>query len=418
LGGRLRQTDYIIISDSELSYFKKESINPIGLGYFCYFIEGSEMAANQDNLSRSADRVRVIHFNKKDFLEPVQKGMDNTYGFTFYGGNNFPADRSGNPKTFEELAGVEFKDEEKEERETAPSLVRLGVLRMDVDNLGTIFQKGFAPELRTFSRYCTLSRSLDYFFKGYLNHISESDPDFRAFTQIIYSGGDDLFIVGRWDVLPRMAARIREEFARWTCHNPDLSLSGGMAVVPPKFPLLKAALFAEDFEKAAKGTVRAGKTKNAFSFFADTYYPGKRSKHKETVHGDEEYFAFSWEGEWKYLNALKEKIKELTGREGGLPEGFAADVYNLSRQAEFERDGGGFRLRNYEVIWLAAYKFKRMIRGRNVEVNRFLSDWTRYLMAHRIEDAPETHASPYHPLQWLALAARWADLEKRSLTHK
>lgn len=398
LGGMLRDTDYIVFSDSALPYFKKEPINPIGLGYHCYFISEKEKSANEDKLRESADRVRVIYFNKKDFLEPVQKGIDNTYGFTFYGGNNFPADGYGHPKTFEEIAGVEFKDEKKEEREKAPSLVRLGVLRMDVDNLGAIFQRGLSPELRTFSRYCTLSRSLDYFFKGYLNRIWESNPEFKEFTQIIYSGGDDLFIVGRWDILPRMASRIREEFSRWTCHNSNLTLSGGMAIVPPKFPLLKAALFAEDFEKAAKGYASGSKTKNAFSFFSDTYYPGKRAKaESDQTHADEELFAFSWEGEWNYLNKLKKQIADLTEANDGLPEGFANDMYNLSRQADFVRTEEGFRLGNYEVIWLAAYKFKRMEKKSNEALNHFLNDWTRNLMAHRIEGAPETHDSPYHP---------------------
>ncbi len=45
----------------------------------------------------------------------------------------------------------------------------------------------------------------------------------KAIRQIIYSGGDDLFIVGKWDVVLQMAHTIQKEFANWVCHNPSLT---------------------------------------------------------------------------------------------------------------------------------------------------------------------------------------------------
>ncbi len=43
-----------------------------------------------------------------------------------------------------------------------PNFSRMGVLRMDVDNLGNIFQKGLPANRATLSRLAALSRSFDF----------------------------------------------------------------------------------------------------------------------------------------------------------------------------------------------------------------------------------------------------------------
>lgn len=49
---------------------------------------------------------------------------------------------------------------------------KLGILRMDVDNLGMLFQNGFDEP--SFSRMTTLSGLLEQFFSGYINTIKKS----------------------------------------------------------------------------------------------------------------------------------------------------------------------------------------------------------------------------------------------------
>ena len=84
-----------------------------------------------------------------------------------------------------------------------------------------------------------MSRSFDFFFSGYLNTVwRETEPD-RSF--IVYSGGDDVFIVASWDVAIKLAERIKEDFKLFTCKNPAFSLSGGIAIIPSKFPIMKGA---------------------------------------------------------------------------------------------------------------------------------------------------------------------------------
>lgn len=404
LGRKLRSTDYWILSRQQLNYFHEMHFEPAGLGLYNYFINEEELKAHEDELKKSADNVRVIHFNKKNFLESLHKGINNVYGFAWYGGNNYPVNSFNEPKTFEELSGVELDvSDDEEKRKFAPGMVRLGVLRMDVDNLGAIFRKGLPESKRSFSRYSTLSRSLDYFFKGYLNTIWKNNKDYSAYTQIIYSGGDDLFIVGKWDVLVEMADTIQKDFKEWVCNNPDITISGGMASVGPKFPILKAAAYSERFEKAAKDYVFDDNIKNAFSFISYTQYANDAPK--------EITMAFNWKNEFPYVLQLKEQVKKMM-REG-LSEGFPSVVYNLMQQADFYFNENEMRYqpKDVRVIWLAAYQFKRSSSDKSEELKKFYKSWVQNIMTGKID---EMFYTSYHALQILASAARWASLEERS----
>jgi CRISPR-associated protein Csm1 len=177
--------------------------------------------------------VRTYTINEPEFWK------SHAQGFQVYGGNNVPRDSDYRPKGFDELVG-----------ETG-GFKRLGVLRMDVDNLGDIFIRGFDKGIRSFARYHALSRQLDYFFKGYLNTIWKQD-EYRNHSTIIYSGGDDLFIVGQWDRIISMAQEIQKKFRIWVQGNDKLTLSGGLALVKNKFPIARAAQLAEHLEKQAK----------------------------------------------------------------------------------------------------------------------------------------------------------------------
>ena len=326
-------------------------------------------------------------------MESPQKGIENIYGFTFYGGNKYPVSKwNETPKTFEEISGVEFTDAKKDVRAFAPGLVRMGVLRMDVDNLGAIFRRGLSPDKCSFSRYSVLSRSLDYFFSGYINKIWESNDNYKNYTQIIYSGGDDLFIVGKWDIVIEMANEIYIKFKEWTCDNPDITLSGGISFVYPKFPILKAAEMSADEEKNAKNHKYIETEKNAISIFG---------------------YAFNWEYELKYLIKLKNTIKELLEKENGMPQGFPSDIYNLMQQANlfYNKEKNKYVIQNYQVIWLTAYNFKRALQRNKDELfAKFLTEWVEKIFTGQITEIKETK---YHALQYLAIAARWAGMENR-----
>ncbi|MBS1744804.1 MAG: hypothetical protein JST21_01400 [Bacteroidetes bacterium] len=302
-----------------------------------------------------------------------------------------------------ELDRPNYRPEAK--RKSGPNLTRLGVLRMDVDNLGAIFRRGLHPSKRSFSRYSTLSRSLDWFFKGYLNTIWTSNDEYKKFSQIIYSGGDDLFIVGKWDILIKMAYDIQSAFKSWVCENGELTISGGMSIVGPRFPILKSASYSHDFESAAKTYVYGTEKKNAFSFI------------NYNVHGSGELLnvVLNWDAEYPYIYRLKEEIKTLIYMKDGLPEGFTSAIFNLMQQAKMVKNQEGLYYPTVlRVIWLAAYQFKRSSDGKCEAVKEFLKKWTTAIMTGKPPDNNAPVETQYHALQFLGIAGRWASLEERS----
>jgi CRISPR-associated protein Csm1 len=148
--------------------------------------------------------------------------------------------------------------------ERSQGIERLGVLRMDVDDLGRLFREGFKEGERSISRIASLSLLLKLFFEGWMNSLGE---EFKDTIYTIYSGGDDLFIVGSWSDIPKAARRIQEEFSAFTCNNPDVHISGGIVVEDPHFPLYQ---FAREAGDALDGGAKKREGKNAISFLEYT----------------------------------------------------------------------------------------------------------------------------------------------------
>jgi CRISPR-associated protein Csm1 len=117
----------------------------------------------------------------------------------------------------------------------------LGVLRMDVDNLGAIMSRGLPRSDRTLSKVAALSRTVAWFFGAYLDTIAD-----RHDLYVTYAGGDDLFIVGPWDGILEAAVEVRNAFSVYACDNPDVHLSGALWLCKGKFPVGRAAGYAGD----------------------------------------------------------------------------------------------------------------------------------------------------------------------------
>lgn len=135
----------------------------------------------------------------------------------------------------------------------------LGFLKADVDSLGLLIGCGL-PETQegwTLSRFATFSRLMETFFSGRLEWLLRTHFP-RVYT--VYAGGDDLFLVGPWDVLIALAGRLREEFSRFSGGNPNLTLSCGIALTRPATPVFRAVEHAEALLTRAKA---AGKNRCA-----------------------------------------------------------------------------------------------------------------------------------------------------------
>lgn len=141
----------------------------------------------------------------------------------------------------------------------------LAVLRMDVDNLGSLFMNGFGSKA-DFALMAKLSAALDTYFSGYLNTIRNQDQ-YKHTVNIVYAGGDDVFAIGRWDKIIEFAIDIKAGFKKLVCGREDISISGGIAITGVKFPIAKAAELAADAEELAKNFQLNGKEKNALALF-------------------------------------------------------------------------------------------------------------------------------------------------------
>lgn len=129
--------------------------------------------------------------------------------------------------------------------ERSEGIKRLGVVRADIDNLGATFISGIPERYNSISRTATLSRQLSLFFKYELNNILEGYQ-----ITVIYSGGDDLFLIGAWDDIITASIKVRECFKEFTLGK--LTLSAGIGIYPSKYPVSKMAFETGLLEESAK----------------------------------------------------------------------------------------------------------------------------------------------------------------------
>ncbi len=140
---------------------------------------------------------------------------------------------------------------------------KLGVLKMDVDDLGKLFR-----DQTDFNEIKKISKLLSKFFEEelyqLLKHNIEDDKlqynstkPTRYIDNIytVFAGGDDSFFVGSWDVIFKWALKVQKAFEKFAkdnriTHKKDgkyPTLSAGLIVVGAKYPV---AQFAELVEEA------------------------------------------------------------------------------------------------------------------------------------------------------------------------
>ena len=135
----------------------------------------------------------------------------------------------------------------------------LGILKADVDLLGALFSYGFSGkqnandeisgERASLARLAALSRSLDQFFKGFLIEKLRTEYN-KIYT--VFVGGDDLFLIGPWYDIVRLARDFHQWFARMTCQNKDVTFSAGIVFSKPSTPVAHLAALAEEALEGAK----------------------------------------------------------------------------------------------------------------------------------------------------------------------
>jgi CRISPR-associated protein Csm1 len=143
----------------------------------------------------------------------------------------------------------------------------LMTLKGDIDNLGTLFQRGLADP--TFAKMAALSRQVNAFFTVWLPwYCVEHYPN----TYTVFAGGDDFFLIGPWHDTLKLARDMRREFSRYVANNADISFSAGLVMTKPGLPVRYLAETAEAALEAAKQhkDKGAGTEKNAVCAFGHT----------------------------------------------------------------------------------------------------------------------------------------------------
>ncbi len=254
----------------------------------------------------------------------------------------------------------------------------LGVLRMDVDGLGKRFITGF----KSIQEYKAFSKRLVDFFEKEVKQIW-FDSEYKDFINVIYAGGDDLFIVGRWDKTIAIAQRIHYEVEK-QFKNDGITISGGVAIVNPKFPIAKAAELAGDAEDAAKHFNKG--QKNAFHFLGKTV---------------------SWKDEFGYVVRTKDEFVDLI-KNYELSKSILHKLMlyasvadkNESRKAEG-------KAQDFSYLWHASYYLTRYIK--RYENKREVVDFVKNLRDKEIT------LNSGRNFQLIALAARCAELQLREI---
>ena len=182
------------------------------------------------------------------------------------------------------------EDEFRKLAEASKGIKRIAVLRADVDNLGHTFMSGFPTQYNTLSRTATLSRQLSLFFKYHIKSILEkgtyyidSEESKPRHAAIVYSGGDDLFIVGSWNDVIELAVDIKESLKKYTENT--LTLSAGIGLYTDSYPISVIADEVADMEEKSK----KHEGKNSVTLFEDGEF------HEE---GSEDYISdgtYAWD---------------------------------------------------------------------------------------------------------------------------
>ncbi len=249
----------------------------------------------------------------------------------------------------------------------------LSVLRMDVDNLGALFRDGLG-ESATISRMSTLSESVRLFFEGYIPKLCRdyNDRHTPEILELIYAGGDDLFLVGGWSAAPQIARQVRDEFHAFVGGG-HVTLSGGIAIEHKKYPLYQLADAAGDALDSAKGL---RKEKDALTFLQKPMTWAK----------------FNQIDEWhqRFFNAVR--------GEKPLPSGFftrLGEIYHL-----YESDKEGQRKWAWRLIYHLG-RAKQMYRNHT----DLIDDLRQGLVRNSSEEG--------ELLQFLRVIVRWTTLQTR-----
>ncbi|MBF0487859.1 MAG: type III-A CRISPR-associated protein Cas10/Csm1 [Nitrospirae bacterium] len=165
--------------------------------------------------------------------------------------------------TFQEIASKALNHTDHTDGKTR-GVEALGILKMDVDNLGNIMSEGISENLQNISLDASLSRQLNDFFTVFLPWKLKTDNNIKA-IYTVFAGGDDLFLIGPWNTIIDAARLIRKSFREYVCHNVNITISAGIVINKPNEPV---RILAKHSEEALSASKHAGRDR--ITLFGET----------------------------------------------------------------------------------------------------------------------------------------------------
>ncbi|MGI6551028.1 MAG: type III-A CRISPR-associated protein Cas10/Csm1 [Syntrophomonadales bacterium] len=328
----VRQETLLVSSKTRLEPFVNVRL-PSAMGDDCYLAAMPESELTRLLAKGCDDILSVYAINR----------MYTGYGYStrLWMGNYF-YDVEGDMATFEKLA---IQSE---------GIDRLGVLRADVDNLGAAFTNGFVREREenvvdrnrylTLSRFATLSRQLSMFFKHHINGLLRGQtaleglslkPDLaggRKKAVIVYSGGDDMFIIGSWNDVIELAVDLRHAFRIYTADS--LSFSAGIGLYPDKYPVSRMAEEVADLEYAAKNI---DDNKDGLALLGQSISKNREGELSIRVNHLYKWDAFQARVVGQKLRLLQMYFQSIQGRDQAAGNSFLYRLYEYLVGAQDDR---------------------------------------------------------------------------------
>lgn len=303
LGDKITRADFIVrtvITDGSTN--GKFDIKELNTGYL--LLKKENLLEEIERIHKSSSKIQVFTLNNTNFLNSEiinkleAKNIHVSFGFSFLG-NIIPYSDKFGQLNFDDIAKI------------SKGSKKLGILKMDIDNLGKLFATGLGDTV-SISRISTMSSLLDIFVSGYINEIAkeyyilpeicgecnkkvdkieleispgdghyiyrEKEKEGKIervcskcsekkipIIYISYTGDDDLLIIGPWDVIVKFSKDVRDRFKKYTCMNQDISISAGINICNPRYHIGKSVIVANDILKKSKIL-----DKDRISVFGDT----------------------------------------------------------------------------------------------------------------------------------------------------
>ncbi|MBK6822913.1 MAG: hypothetical protein IPG87_07990 [Saprospiraceae bacterium] len=263
------------------------------------------------------------------------------------------------PTTFEMLA----------QDKTIKGIQKLGVLAMDVDNLGVTHEA-----VKSIEAHRAFDLRLQQFFNDKLRKIIRM-PDFQNKIYVVTAGGDDSYFVGKWNVLLELAIEIKKNFLV-DVPEPELTISAALVIVDINFPVVRFAAMADDAIKDAK-------------------YKHQGHKGNISLFGE----VLDWEIMEKEIIQLRNSFNSITN--SGL---FTSGLLTKARLTSLKiAQGEGIQLSDF---WKLGY-YMRKFQGNG---SKILNQYNSYLTKATTETNP-VRKKTYKLI--FAVAARLAEFDKR-----